>query len=73
MLKDYLQLHINSTVCHHSYLQQLFLSVLVSELHVEDFPLQAAHEFHLWALSLCSFLQILQQPGQLKHKVGPVT
>ena len=47
------------------YLLQLFLSVLVSELHVDDLPLQATQQLPLWALSFFSFLQLRQQSGQL--------
>lgn len=55
----------NKKMFRHPNLLQLLLSVLVSELHVEDLPLQATHELHLWALSFFRLLQLLQQSGQL--------
>ena len=60
-----MQMYVKSDVFHHVYLLQLRLSLLVSELHVEDLPLQATEELHLGALSFFSFLQLLQQFGQL--------
>lgn len=49
------------------YLHQLLFSVLMPELHVEDLLLQAAEDLHLWTLSFFSFLQLLQQSGQLRE------
>lgn len=43
------------------YLLQLLLSVLVSQLHVEDLLFQLTQEPRLRALSFLSFLQLLQQ------------
>lgn len=50
------------------YLLKLLLSALVSELHVDQFPLQAAHEFYLWTLSIFGLLKLPKQPAQLKQE-----
>lgn len=57
------QVSIYQIKCVLWYLLQLLFSMLMSELHANDLPLQTAQKFHLRALSFFSFLQLLQKSG----------
>lgn len=46
----------------------LVLSTLVSELHVDQFLLQAAQELYLWTLTVFDLLQFPEEPAQLKEE-----
>lgn len=46
----------------------LVLSTLVSELHVDQFLLQAAQELYLWTLTVFGLLQLPEEPAQLKEE-----
>lgn len=61
---------VQTSLWFYLYLLELLLPALVSELHADHLPFQAAQELHLWSLSICGLLQLPEEPAQLKEETS---